>query len=243
MGVNQGGSTVRKRITVVVAAAVAGLAIIVPSVAMGTIPNGGVINACYTKSGGTLHVIDGSVRNCSKSQTALSWNVAGRQGPAGPAGPEGASGPQGAPGPAGPQGATGPQGAPGPAGTTTLYDANAPGGQQLSGQTTLARFFLPAGSYLVQASGYVNDASNDAGETCELLNDNTTFQEQQIDTFGTLGGLSIPKRNSSAPFSLSSPLTLSDITSVEVDCSSDDDPNAVAQNVNLTAIPVGLIIG
>jgi Collagen triple helix repeat (20 copies) len=237
---------VRKRMTVIAAATVAGLAIIIPSVAMGTIPNGAVINACYTKSGGVLHVIDGSVRNCSKSQTALSWNVAGQQGPVGPVGPQGASGPQGSQGPTGPQGATGPQGPAGPAGpagSTTLYDANVPGGQELSGQTTLARLFLPAGSYLVQASGYVSDASNDAGEICDLIDTNTTFQSQQIDTFGVLGGISVSLRDASAPFSLSAPLTVNTLTSVEVDCSSDDDPNAEAQNVNLTAIPVGSIIG
>ena len=116
--------------------------IIAPTIATGTIPNNGVINACYVKSGGVLHVIDASVRNCSKNETALSWNVtgpAGSQGATGPAGPQGTTGPQG------PQGATGPQGPRAPAGTTTLYNANAPGGQDLSGQTPLARFFLPAG--------------------------------------------------------------------------------------------------
>jgi Collagen triple helix repeat (20 copies) len=235
----------RKRIVLVIAA-VAGLALIIPGIAMGTIPNGGVINACYTKSGGTLHVIDGSVRNCSKSQTALSWNVAGQQGPAGPqgaTGPQGAQGPTGAQGPSGSQGSQGPQGPSGPAGTTTLYDANAPGGQDLSGQTTLARFFLPAGSYLVQADGYVNDVSSDAGQVCDLIDGNTTFQSDQIDTFGVLGGISVSNRYASAPFSLSAPLTVTTLTSVEVDCSSDNDPNAIAVNVNLTAIPAGTIIG
>lgn len=232
----------RKRIVLVIAS-VAGLALIIPGIATGTIPNGGVINACYTKSGGTLHVIDGSVRNCSKSQTALSWNVAGQQGPTGPQGATGPQGPQGPAGVQGPSGSQGPPGPSGPAGTTTLYEANAPGGQDLSGQTTLARFFLPAGSYLVQADGYVNDVSNDAGQICDLIDGNTTFQSDQIDTFGTLGGISISNRYSSAPFSLSAPLTVSSLTSVEVDCSSDDDPNAIAVNVNLTAIPVGTIIG
>jgi hypothetical protein len=105
----------------------------------------------------------------------------------------------------------------------------------------LARFFLPAGSYLVQATGYVNDVSNDAGQVCELIQGNTTFQSQEIDTFGTLGGISISNRDGSAPFSLSAPLTLTGLTSVEVDCSSDDDPNAEAANVNLSALPVGSV--
>jgi hypothetical protein len=230
----------RRRIVMIGAALTALVALIIaPTIATGTIPNNGVINACYVKSGGVLHVIDASVRNCSKNETALSWNVTG---PAGPQGTTGPAGPQGTTGPQGPQGATGPQGPAGPAGTTTLYDANAPGGQDLSGQTPLARFFLPAGSYLVQATGYVNDVSNDAGEVCDLIDGNTTFQSTEVDTFGTLGSISISKRYSSAPFSLSAPLTLTSLTSVEVDCSTDDDPNGAADNVNLSALPVGTVI-
>lgn len=231
------------RTRIVMVAAAVGALIVIPGVAVGTIPNNGVINVCYVKSGGALHVIDGSVRNCSKNETALSWNVAGQQGPAGPQGPAGSQGPQGPVGPQGSTGPQGPQGPAGPAGTTTLYDANASGSQQLSGQTPLARFFLPAGSYLVQSSGYVNDVNNDAGEVCELIQGNTTFQSDEIDTFGTLGSISVSKRYSSAPFSLSATLTLTGLTSVEVDCSSDDDPNAEAVNVNLSAIPVGSILG
>lgn len=230
----------RRRIVMIGAALTALAALIIaPTIATGTIPNNGVINGCYVKSGGVLHVIDASVTKCSKSETALSWNVAG---PAGSQGPTGPGGPQGTTGPQGPQGATGPQGPAGPAGTTTLYDANAPGGQDLSGQTPLARFFLPAGSYLVQATGYVNDVSNDAGEVCDLIDGNTTFQSTEVDTFGILGSISISKRYSSAPFSLSAPLTLTSLTSVEVDCSTDDDPNGSANNVNLSALPVGTII-
>ena len=60
--------------------------------------------------------------------------------------------------------------------------------------------------------------------------------------FRTLGSISISKRYSSAPFSLSAPLTLTSLTSVEVDCSTDDDPNGSAANVNLSALPVGSII-
>lgn len=88
-------------------------------VAWATIPNGGVINACYAKSGGSLRVIDASVTNCKSGETALSWSEQGQPGPQGPAGPTGPAGPAG---PAGPQGdtgatgATGPQGPVGPAG-------------------------------------------------------------------------------------------------------------------------------
>lgn len=72
-------------------------------VAWATIPGGdGVIHGCYLKSGGNLRVIDSSVTNCKKTETALDWSVAGPQGPQGEPGQQGATGPQGDPGPAGP---------------------------------------------------------------------------------------------------------------------------------------------
>ena len=89
----------------------------------------GPINACYAKRDGSLRVIDRSVTQCKSSESALTWNGAGPEGPKGdtgaqgPAGAQGATGPQGpkgdtgAQGPAGPQGATGPQG---PAGTSGI---------------------------------------------------------------------------------------------------------------------------
>src|SRR5207248_11354236 len=64
-------------------------------VAWATIPSGGVISACYDKSGGALRVIDASVTNCKKTETALTWNEQGQQGATGPAGPTGPGGPAG----------------------------------------------------------------------------------------------------------------------------------------------------
>jgi hypothetical protein len=69
-------------------------------IATATIPNEGVINACYTKSGGGVRIIDATVTKCSKSETSIAWNVQGikgdqgdpgEQGPEGPAGPSGIS--------------------------------------------------------------------------------------------------------------------------------------------------------
>lgn len=107
--------------------AIAGTAFLVAGVAYATIPDSqGVIHGCYTKSGGSLRVIDDSVTNCKSGETSLDWNVAGPTGAtgpagsAGPAGPTGPAGPQGATGPAGPQGATGPAGPPGTSGVSTL---------------------------------------------------------------------------------------------------------------------------
>lgn len=95
-------------------------------VAYATIPDeSGTIHACYSRSGGTIRVIDNAVTNCKQGETALSWSKqgapgpqgpAGPQGPQGPAGPAGPEGPQGPAGPAGPQGPEGPAGPAGPAG-------------------------------------------------------------------------------------------------------------------------------
>src|SRR5262245_8738603 len=79
-----------------------------------TIPDAkGVIHGCYSKSGGSIRVIDDSVTTCNANETSLSWNVIG---PAGPVGPQGPIGPQGLTGSAGPQGSTGPTGPMGPQG-------------------------------------------------------------------------------------------------------------------------------
>jgi hypothetical protein len=93
-------------------------------VAWATIPDaGGTIHACYSRSGGSLRVIDASVTNCKQGETSLQWTVTGETGPAGPVGPTGPAGPAGPTGPQGPtgeqgvQGPTGPEGPQGPEGT------------------------------------------------------------------------------------------------------------------------------
>jgi hypothetical protein len=87
---------------------VASLAIVVVAVVHAAIPDAsGVIHACY-RANGNLRLVDKS--SCTSSETALTWNQTGPQGPAGAPGPQGAPGPAGPPGP---QGATGPQGQPG----------------------------------------------------------------------------------------------------------------------------------
>ncbi len=84
-------ATLPRRALFLVAGIGAGLA--VSAVALATIPDsGGVIHACYKKSGGALRVIDDSVTNCAGSETSLNWNVAGQQGPQGPQGQPGVSG-------------------------------------------------------------------------------------------------------------------------------------------------------
>jgi hypothetical protein len=90
-------------------------------VAYATIPStGGVISACYAKSGGALRVIDTAQSSCGNGETQLNFNQTGPQGPKGDTGPQGAKGdpgPQGAKGDTGPQGAKGDTGPQGPAGS------------------------------------------------------------------------------------------------------------------------------
>jgi hypothetical protein len=90
----------------VAAAALVG-AVAIAGVAYATIPSNGVISACYTKSGGSLRVIDSSTGSCSSKETSLAWNVQGAQGPTGATGPKGANGPTGPAGPAGASGVSG----------------------------------------------------------------------------------------------------------------------------------------
>jgi hypothetical protein len=58
-----------------------------------------VINACANNAGG-LRVL-GPGASCKANETALSWSIAGPQGPAGPQGAVGPEGPQGPEGPGG----------------------------------------------------------------------------------------------------------------------------------------------
>jgi len=100
--------------------ALAGAGVAAGGIAFATIPDGsGVIHACYSKSGGSLRVIDSSVTSCGQNETALTWNNAGPRGPQGVPGPQGPVGPAG---PQGPEGATGPAGPQGPRGRKAHKD-------------------------------------------------------------------------------------------------------------------------
>jgi hypothetical protein len=78
---------------------VVSLAIVVVAAVQAAIPDpSGTIHACY-RSNGNLRLVDRS--SCTSSETALTWNQTGPQGPAG------APGPQGPPGIAGPPGVAG----------------------------------------------------------------------------------------------------------------------------------------
>ena len=102
-----------------------GLVAMLVAVVDAAIPGpGGVIQACFKTVGGELRVVD-SAEDCRPSETGLSWNQAGIQGPAGFTGPAGATGASGA---AGAAGATGPAGITGTAGPTGATGASGPVG-------------------------------------------------------------------------------------------------------------------
>jgi Collagen triple helix repeat (20 copies) len=100
--------------------------------AFADIGGGGVINGCYKTQNGQLRLIDPASDHCLPSETAISWNQTGTQGPPGPPGPKGDTGPQG------PQGDTGPQGPQGPKGDTGPTGPQGP--QGLSGLPPVGHF-------------------------------------------------------------------------------------------------------
>jgi type VI secretion system Hcp family effector len=90
----------------------------------------GVIHACVDNKGAT-RIIDVSVDECRKNETAISWNQTGPQGLPGAPGVNGAAGPQGAQGVPGPSGSVGPAGAdglPGPPGVPGAQGVAGPAG-------------------------------------------------------------------------------------------------------------------
>jgi hypothetical protein len=161
-------SFVRKPVAVVAVAAAALL--VVAGVAYATIPDsGGVIHGCYSRSGGSLRVIDASVTNCSKTETALDWNLQGQQGPQGT---NGAAGPQG---PAGPQGAPGPQGPAGPAGPSGLSHgylastSSVPISQAPAFSEVALLSGVPDGNYMVSAQiGAVDSGGSNPAIRCRV---------------------------------------------------------------------------
>ena len=165
---------IRRRWAIAVAAGAAFA--LAGSVAYATIPANNQIDACYTKSGGALRVIDATVTSCDKKETALAWNV---QGPQGEKGDTGATGPQGPAGPAGPQGPdgpAGPKGDPGPAGTSMGFSVSKTTVTPLAGTETIVSKTLPAGNYVLfaQVEASRNPTTDvDAIGTCEIPGDET----------------------------------------------------------------------
>jgi hypothetical protein len=180
----------RKKRIIAIAAVVAALTG-VAGVAYATIPSNNVIDACYTKSGGALRVIDGTVTKCGKSETALAWNVQGVQGDKGDTGETGPQGPQGPAGPQGLQGPQGPAGPAGPAGTSHGYIKSVARADTPQGSNALvASLSLPAGKFIVNATATAaDDDASDVDLDCSLTQGATTLARSQIAVDGATAGV------------------------------------------------------
>src|SRR5690348_16282315 len=136
----------------------AGLALLAGGIAYAAIPDAsGVIHGCYKKTSpnqGTLRVIDTEKgQKCLSSETTLTWNQTGPQGPTGP------------------QGSTGPQGPAGPsAAFATIVDG--PVAAPAGGPTTVASLSIPqAGDYVVSSKMFLtfdNSAFTSVVYECDL---------------------------------------------------------------------------
>jgi hypothetical protein len=140
--------------------------------AVAGIGGGGVINGCYKSQNGQLRLIDPASDSCNPSETPISWNQTGQQGPPGPrgaTGPRGTTGPQGLAGAQGPAGPTGPQGPKGDKGdpgasATPLFAVvdgrtATPAIVRGAHATSVQRDFRPAGAFEVFFDRNVRDCA------------------------------------------------------------------------------------
>lgn len=231
--------SVRRTLKAPLVAALVGGAVlaIAGGIAYATIPDSsGTIHGCYSKSTGTLRVIDSSVTNCDAKETSLNWNIQGPQGPQGPTGPQGATGPQGPAGPQGPQGPQGPTGPAGPSGTSHGYLAstsNQPVAQSSSPTYTYSNVgsvsSVPPGTYMIWAQVTLEDVLNDSQAGSKLVVNGTDLPNTGTPSMlkTGIGNMTIVSADT---------LTASGST-VEVDCTSDSD-NTTFANVNLSLVSV-----
>ncbi len=128
---------------------------------------GNSITLCVSKDGGGVY----KAKKCQKGDSKLTFSKRGPAGPKGARGSQGPQGTQGTPGTQGVPGTPGTPGAPGAPGPSNAYsDLGTTTALTGTGDTTLATVNLPAGRYILNASGTMSDAT-DASETvrCDLL--------------------------------------------------------------------------
>lgn len=224
------------------AAVVAVVSMGAAGIAAATIPSNNVIDACYSKSGGTLRVIDSSVTKCKSGETSLAWNVQGPKGeqgetgPMGPAGPMGPQGIQGIPGPDGPQGLPGPAGPIGPAGPgAEAFMAQGAASLDNFSNTTVATLNLPAGAYAVFGKAVLKNRDSDAQDaSCRLSSGD--ISDVRLPDPGHEGSI----QNEPLEFTVSVQdlLTLPAPGAVTMSCAT---YKGFAGGVKLTAIKVGAI--
>ena len=214
-------------------AAVAAALLVVAGVAYATIPDAsGVIHGCYMKTGGALSVVDPSVTNCPKGDTALSWNVQGQPGPQGPQGPQGAAGPQGQTGTQGPTGPQGPAGPQGPSGLSHGYLAstsNVPVAQAPAYSQVAQLSSVPDGNYMIWAQIFdVSQSSSNPDTRCHIsVNGSqlagTDSQAPGVDGEATMTIVSADAMNGGG-------------NSVSVECETGDSTTTATVNLSLTRV-------
>jgi hypothetical protein len=94
---------------------------------------------------------------------------------------------------------------------------------------------LPAGSYVVWATGNVVDTPNDADTTCNLDSGSTTIASVYFDQ--VFPGIS--PRDGSGAFAVTGAVTLTSPGTILLECHSDDNSGSSdAQSVSMTAVTV-----
>jgi hypothetical protein len=184
-----------------VALAIVGTLLAVGGIAYATIPDGGgVIHGCYQKNQGSLRIIDtGTSQTCSSSESPLNWSQTGPQGQQGP------------------QGVQGPQG---PSGSSHAYSTfNEVSQTQISpNSNTITKLTLPAGDYVVWAtgsvvkSGIINTTGSDNDVKCALddPDDNAVTASE-----ATANGLDY---TDAVPYTLVAAVSLPSGGTITVDC-------------------------
>jgi hypothetical protein len=201
--------------------------LVVGGVAYATIPDDhGVIHGCYTRSGGSLRVIDAGVTNCSSKETALNWSVTG------PPGPAGAIGPQGVPGPQGPQGSQGQQGLQGPQGSSGVshayYGSATQSSVGTSATTVVTVPSVPDGRYVITGVVKFLDGLDEPFVDCWLYANGAKIQE-------TFGEIQLKSGLGELPVVFATTLTGGG-TFVELKCGSSDTTSTADANLALVAV-------
>jgi hypothetical protein len=190
------------------------------------------INACVRHSSGGLYV----AHRCSHSDTRLTWNAIGPQGPAGPEGPTGQAGPLGA---AGPAGAIGPSDAfagKKDGSVTLLVDPTGRGTDN-----TIASLPIPrAGSYVIFAKAELsNDIQSTTNTTCQLIagdpGSNGSLTSSDTDT-----GRATIAAGSRAGLSLNVVHQYTGAGIADLRCESTDGASSAAR-IRITAIRLGSV--
>lgn len=164
------------------AVAIAALVVALGGTALATIPGPDeVIHGCYKKRSGKLRLVEEAGGTaCRRNAAAISWS---QQGPVGPEGPRGM------------RGDPGPKGDPGTSSGFYDHQSNTSLGWNQPGvatQTVVASLSLPAGTYSVTGSAWIDNQATDVIAGCGLaLVDSPSENGDQGVRFGNIAQVSI----------------------------------------------------